>query len=58
MLALRRKEGHWVEITHIASGETIRVRVYNIKYRSVDLVFDDKDHNFTIERPERSLVNG
>ncbi len=55
MLVLRRKEGQWVEITH-KSGDTIRVRVYNIRTRppgQLDLAFDDDDHNFLIQRPER-----
>ena len=55
MLVLRRKEGQWVEITH-KSGDTIRVRVYNIRTPhpgQVDLAFDDDDHNFLIQRPER-----
>jgi len=55
MLVLRRKEGQWVEITH-KSGDTIRVRVYNIRTRQpgqVDLAFDDDAHNFLIQRPER-----
>ena len=56
MLVLRRKEGQWVEITH-KSGDTIRVRVYNIRTRfpgQLDLAFDDDAHNFLIQRPERS----
>ena len=53
MLVLRRKEGQWVEITH-KSGDTIRVRVYNIRTRfpgQLDLAFDDDAHNFLIQRP-------
>jgi hypothetical protein len=56
MLVLRRKEGQWVEITHKSSGETIRVRVYNIRTRhpgQLDLAFDDDAHNFQVQRPER-----
>lgn len=55
MLVLRRKEGQWVEITH-KSGDTIRVRVYHIRTRftgQLDMAFDDEDHNFLIQRPER-----
>ena len=43
MLILRRKEGQWVEITH-RSGDTIRLRVYNIRSRypgQLDIAFDD-----------------
>jgi hypothetical protein len=55
MLILRRKEGQWVEITH-RSGDTIRVRVANIRSRfrgQLDLVFDDDERNFQVQRPER-----
>lgn len=55
MLILRRKEGQWVEITH-RSGDTIRIRVYNIRARypgQLDLAFDDSERNFAIQRPER-----
>ena len=55
MLILRRKEGQWVEITH-RSGETIRIRVCNIRSRypgQLDLAFDDPAHHFIIQRPER-----
>lgn len=56
MLILRRKEGNWVEITH-RSGDSIRVRVYNIRARQlgqVDLAFDDDARNFQVQRPERA----
>jgi len=55
MLILRRKEGQWVEVTH-RSGDTIRIRVYNIRTRypgQLDLAFDDDAHNFAVQRPER-----
>ena len=55
MLILRRKEGQWVEVRH-KSGDTVRIRVYNIRSRcpgQLDLAFDDPDHLFTIQRPER-----
>jgi hypothetical protein len=58
MLVLRRKEGQWVEITH-KSGDTVRLRVYNIRTRhpgQLDLAFDDDDHNFLIQRPERGVT--
>ena len=57
MLILRRKEGQWVELTH-KSGDTVRIRVYNIRSRfpgQLDLAFDDPDHLFTIQRPERGM---
>ena len=56
MLILRRKEGQWVEITH-KSGDTIRIRVYNIRSRfpgQLDIAFDDDARNFAIQRPERA----
>lgn len=55
MLVLRRKEGQWVNITH-KSGDTIRVRVYNIRARypgQLDMGFDDPAINFRVQRPER-----
>jgi hypothetical protein len=55
MLILRRKEGQWVEITH-RSGETIRLRVYNIRSRhtgQLDIAFEDDARNFVIQRTER-----
>ena len=60
MLILRRKEGQWVEITHHSSGETIRVRVCNIRNQipgQLDLAFDDPAQNFHIRRPEAQLTN-
>jgi hypothetical protein len=58
MLVLRRKEGQWVEIRH-HSGDTIRVRVYNIRSRApgqLDLAFDDDARNFQVQRPERGVA--
>ncbi|MGE3819133.1 MAG: hypothetical protein AB7I30_06825 [Isosphaeraceae bacterium] len=55
MLILRRKEGQWIEITH-RSGDKIRIRVCNIRARypgQLDLVLDDPDHHFVIQRAER-----
>lgn len=55
MLVLRRSEGQWVEITH-KSGDKIRLRVYNIRFRpfgQLDVAFDDEARNFNVERPER-----
>lgn len=62
LLILRRKEGQWVELTH-RSGDTIRVRVYNIRARypgQLDLAFDDNERNFQVQRPERTarLLDG
>ena len=57
MLVLKRKGGHWTEITG-RDGNVLRVRVVNIKSghdgKHVDLVFDDPNMNFIIQRPERN----
>jgi len=56
MLVLRRKEGQWIEVTH-KSGDVLRVRVYNLCAEApgrINLAFDDADHNFDIQRPERA----
>jgi hypothetical protein len=56
MLVLRRKEGQWIEVTH-KSGDVLRVRVYNLCADApgrINLAFDDNEHNFDIQRPERS----
>lgn len=56
MLVLKRKDGQWTEIKG-RNGDVLRVRVTNVNYgpsgRYVDLVFDDPDRNFDIQRPER-----
>lgn len=58
MLVLRRKEGQWVEITHKATGQVLRigvarVRGYNQATGTLDLLCDDAAHNFDIQRAER-----
>lgn len=60
MLVLRRKEGQWVEVVHSASGDTLRVRVYDICGDfpgRANLAFDDDARNFEIQRPERVIAN-
>jgi hypothetical protein len=56
MLVLNRKEGQWTEVMD-KNGNVLRVRATKIKSgpngRSVDLVFDDSQRNFFIDRPER-----
>lgn len=57
MLVLKRKDGEWLDIRH-RSGDVLRVRVYGIKGHQpgrVNLAFDDPDHHFDIQRPERPL---
>jgi hypothetical protein len=57
MLVLRRKDGQWIEVTH-RSGDVLRFRVYDVSGEApgrVNLAFDDADHNFAIQRPERAL---
>jgi hypothetical protein len=56
MLTLRRAEGQWVEIKHVASGDVIRFLVYQLTgetNRQAHLSFEDVAHNFDIQRPER-----
>jgi hypothetical protein len=56
MLVLKRNEGQWVEIKHVASGDVMRVRLYDIcggMPGRANLAFDDAARNFDIERPER-----
>lgn len=58
MLVLRRKEGQWIDVTH-KSGDVLRVRVYNLCADApgrINLAFDDAEHNFDIQRPERAEV--
>jgi hypothetical protein len=56
MLVLKRREGQWVDITHPASGDVFRLRIYGITAGEpgrVNIAFDDPDRNFEIRRPER-----
>jgi hypothetical protein len=56
MLVLKRKEGQWIEVTHAASGDTLRIRVYDICGDfpgRANLAFDDPTRLFEIQRPER-----
>lgn len=57
MLVLKRKDGEWLDIIH-RSGDILRIRVYGIKGQHpgrVNLAFNDPDHHFDIQRPERSV---
>ncbi len=56
MLVLKRKEGQWVEITHVKTGEVLRIRTYDIHGGlpgHVNLAFDDPSRNYAIQRPEK-----
>lgn len=58
MLVLKRRNGQWIEVTHTASGQVLRFRVYNISCDypgRVNLAFDDEERNFEIQRPDRFL---
>lgn len=58
MLVLKRRDGQWVNIVH-ASGDVLRIRVQQVGIDGqgrVNLVFDDDDFRFTIQRPERTLA--
>lgn len=57
MLVLRRKEGQWVTVTH-KSGDVMNIRVSTVRFgdpRGCDLVFDDAERNFDVQRPERAV---
>ncbi|GIW86170.1 MAG: hypothetical protein KatS3mg108_0494 [Isosphaeraceae bacterium] len=57
MLVLKRKDGEWLDIRH-RSGDLLRIRIYGIKGQHpgrVNLAFDDPEHHFDIQRPERPL---
>lgn len=65
MLVLKRKEGDWTDVTHAATGQVLRFRVYNIiadraggRYNRVNVAFDDPERNFEIRRPEAPYVKG
>lgn len=59
MLILRRADGQWLDIQHKASGDVIRIRVYDLRSRGptspghLNMAFDDDARHFQIERPER-----
>lgn len=53
MLVLRRTEGQWLEVTHEASGDVLRLRVCDLTSHRVNLVFDEPARRFRIERSER-----
>lgn len=56
MLVLKRRDGDWIDVTHAASGDVLRIRVYAIDGPPgrANLAFDDDPRNFLIERPERA----
>lgn len=55
MLILRRKRGQWFQITHCRSGDRACVWVAHATANSenVELMIDDPDRDFEIERGER-----
>lgn len=53
MLVIRRTEGQWVHIRHEASGDMLRLRLYDLETGRAHLAFDDDERNFAIERPDR-----
>ncbi len=59
MLILGRNEGQWIELTH-RSGDVVRIHVREARRDSgglrVELVFDDPERHFEIERPERKAA--
>ena len=55
MFVLGRNEGQWVEVTHTASGDVLRFRVYDIRCggqdgKQANLAFEDADRRFEIRR--------
>lgn len=62
MLVLKRRDGEWLEIAHVESGDVLRVRLYDIRgetpgHQSLSVLFDDPDRNFSITRPDRAIGN-
>ncbi len=57
MLILGRKEGEWITVVHDASGDTLRIRLFNVQPRTGRraagclLGFDDSNWRFWIDRP-------
>ena len=53
MLVIRRRERQWIELTHSASGDSVRILVKDVRRGyDVSLGFDDPDWHFEIVRPE------
>lgn len=61
MLVLKRNDGQWVDVVHAASGDTLRIRLYDVQPAMfggkgrANLAFDDAPRKFSIQRPERPL---
>lgn len=58
MLVLRRKEGQWIEIIHVESGDTLYLGTVDIKgikrgNGTLVLLCDDILRKFNIQREER-----
>lgn len=60
MLIIRRKNGQWINVVHVGSGEEIRIYVKNISpySRSINLGFHDVERNFSIVRSEVMFPGG
>ena len=54
MLVLKRYEGDWLEVEHVASGECFRFRTYRIGNGQLDIAFDDAPKAFKFIRAEIS----
>jgi hypothetical protein len=58
-LVLKRHDGMLTNFTHRASGDSFRIRVYNIvldeteNIGSVSMAIEDFGNKFKVERPER-----
>jgi hypothetical protein len=54
MFVVKRYNGQWLKITHVASGDVMRIRAYDIKPAKnggrVSLACDDAARLFQIDR--------
>lgn len=56
MFNLKRKDKQWIEVTHAASGDVLKVAIDRIDTLNgkVHLAFDDEPRNFMIVRGEKA----
>jgi hypothetical protein len=58
MLMIRRKQEHWVRITHVKSGEVLEIQIKEVlkigSVFTVTLAIRDDPRNFEIAKPVRS----
>jgi hypothetical protein len=57
MLVIRRTEGQWVEVTHVATGDVLRLRLYGLTVAGrVNVAFDDLPRKFKIRRGDTTAT--